>query len=258
MITTFTFPNGHTAQAIVLNESQDNRSALHSMGLHQQRPTLVVIGGASHMTSEALSALIPIFNDVVAPLAEELELYVVDGGTDAGVIHMMGQGRLAINGTFPLIGVAPEGKIRFPELSYPEDTDYERKELEPNHTHFALAPGDKWGNESPWIARVSTLLSGSHPSLTLLINGGKIAFTDLLENIKCERSAIILEGSGRLADNIAKFLKEPDFIFDPDIHHLLEKFPRDKLIVTHLLTPPQELRTLLQHYLTPTILNNTR
>jgi hypothetical protein len=255
MINTFTFPNGHSAQSILLSNDQNNRSALQSMGLQQQRPTLVIIGGASKMTQEALSALLPMFINVIAPFVEEFGLYVVDGGTDAGVIQMMGQARAAIKGTFPLIGVAPEGKVRFPHLSYPEDKDDERKELEPNHTHFALAPGDKWGNESPWIAEVATLLAGSHPSLTILINGGKIAFTDLLENIKSQRPAIILEGSGRLADNIAQFLKNPDFVFDPEIHHLLEEFPRNKLIVTNLLDSQHTLNALLKRHLTSNIVN---
>ncbi len=255
MLPKFTFSTGQEAYAIILNEAQDNRAALRSIGLYDQRPTLVIIGGASNMNSESYTALAPIFVDVLAPLAEEFGLYVIDGGTDAGVIQMMGQARGAIAGTFALIGIAPEGKVMFPHMSYPDDSQHQRKELEPNHTHFVLAPGTEWGDESPWIARVATLLSGEAPSIALLINGGKIAFTDLKENIDCGRSAVILEGSGRLADDIARSLRKEYSESNRAINDWVYTLPHNQLIVTNLSNPHHALKNLLRQYLVPSILN---
>ena len=52
--------------------------------------------------------------DVLVPLAAEHHLTVVDGGTDAGIMKMMGEARSAARHSFPLIGVAPSGLVSLP------------------------------------------------------------------------------------------------------------------------------------------------
>jgi hypothetical protein len=75
--------------------------------------------------------------------------------------------------------------------------------LEPHHTHFLLVPGDRWGDESPWIARVATLLAGEAPSVTVLVHGGEISRQDVAHSLAAGRPVLVIAGTGRLADELA-------------------------------------------------------
>ena len=243
-------PTGQRVCAIKLDPSQDYLTTLNSIGLEGPSPVLVLIGGASNMSDKSLSRLSQLFVEVLAPAAEQVGACVVDGGTDAGVIQMMGKARRHIGAKFKLIGIAPEGKVNLPHLSPAPDEDYERKELEPHHTHFVLIPGSQWGDESPWLARTASELAGGAPSITLLINGGKIALVDLLANIEAGRSAIVVAGSGRLADKIARAIRFPDQSVEQPIANLLQKIQKDQLTLFDLSSPLDELTDLLRQRLT--------
>lgn len=200
----FTFSNGQTAQATKIHSADELTTALQQLNLPTYQPVLVVVGGASKMSDEDLARLRLLFVEVLAPLAEALNLCVVDGGTDAGVMRMMGQARSGVRGTFPLIGVAPVelatppgGMALLPESAF----------LEPNHTHFVLVPGSQWGDESPWIAQVASSLAGDAPSAAVLINGGEVTWIDACQNVEAQRPVVVIGGSGRVADMLAAALK---------------------------------------------------
>ncbi len=106
---TLTFENESTAQVLQVQPEQDLTSALSNMNLQKHRPVLVVIGGASQISEADLLKLQHLFVEVLAHLAQELGLLVADGGTDAGVMRLMGKARNYIQGTFPLVGVSPIG-----------------------------------------------------------------------------------------------------------------------------------------------------
>jgi hypothetical protein len=76
-------------------------------------------------------------------------------------------------------------------------------ELEPHHTHVVLVPGDSWGDESPWLSEVATVVAGEHPSATLVINGGEITYEDVSHSLAAGRPVIVVAGTGRTADAIA-------------------------------------------------------
>lgn len=243
------FHNGNSAKALSLSPHNTSQQALNLMGLAAPQPTLVIIGGASLMTPESLEQLQTIFNQVFAPLAQDLGLTVLDGGTDAGVIQMMGRARQQVGGNFPLIGVAPETKTRPP--GSPDDES--RYALEPHHTHFFLVPGEKFGSESPWLAEFAAHIATDRPSLTVLINGGKIAFTDLQENLAIGRPTVVLSGSGRLADSIAAAMGGDSMAAEPDVLALIHHYqPGGKLSLLDMSTPMGEMRDRLQQYFTPT------
>jgi hypothetical protein len=249
------FHNGNSAQALSLSSDDTSGQALELMGL-VVRPALVIIGGAALMTPESLKQLQTVFDQVLAPLAQDLGLTVLDGGTDAGVIHMMGKARENIGGSFPLIGVVPQGKTRLPS-DHPPVSDDSRHDLEPNHTNFFLIPGDKWGSESPWLAEFASRISGDHPSLTVLINGGQVALTDLKENLATDRPVVALSGSGRLADTIAAAMvgtqAETDSPIDPHILELTQRYqPSGKLGLIDMAMPTEQMRDRLQQYFIPT------
>ncbi|MFB2898539.1 hypothetical protein ACE1CI_36955 [Aerosakkonemataceae cyanobacterium BLCC-F50] len=192
------------ALAIQVEQVTELPDALQQIGLQGSRPTLVIVGGASGLTQEYVTTLQRLFEEKIAPLAEKFQAYVVDGGTDAGVMQLMGKARLNSGGTFPLIGVAAIGTVILPEI---ENTFADAAPLEPNHTHFVLVPGNNWGDESPWIADVATSLAEGAPSVTVLINGGGITLRDASNTMRLNRPLIVVAGSGRTADRIVAALQ---------------------------------------------------
>lgn len=175
--------------------------ALDALGL-ETRPTLVIIGGASKLSDADFSRVKRLFTAVLGPLAEARQLNVVDGGTDAGVMRLIGQARGAVDGTFPLIGVAPVGLVDLPEQQLNGKVPAEASPLEPHHTHCLLVPGNEWGDESVWLAMVATHLAGSRGSAAVLINGGEITWKDAAANASAGRDILVVAGSGRTADLI--------------------------------------------------------
>jgi hypothetical protein len=91
-------------------------------------------------------------------------------------------------------------------------------ELEPHHTDFVLVPGREWGAEASWIAWVASCLAGSAPSVTVLGNGGNIAYRDATLSLEAGRRVLVLAGSGRTADEIAAALRGE--ASDPRAHEI--------------------------------------
>ncbi|MFS0518137.1 hypothetical protein ACEYW6_25940 [Nostoc sp. UIC 10607] len=199
-----TFNNEQTALAIRVDQQTELPDALERIGLGGSRPVLVVVGGASNISEADFLRIQRLFTEVLAPIAESLGAYVVDGGTDAGVMQLMGQARTHIGAKFALIGVTPESKVVLPNQQEPAA---DLTPLEPNHTHFVLVPGNNWGDESPWISGVATVLANKAPSVTVLLNGGEITFEDAFSSVNTGRLVVVIAGSGRTADILADALR---------------------------------------------------
>lgn len=179
---------------------------LAELGLRPPRPVVVLVGGADGLGDAGLARLRPLFEEGLAPLADSLGACVVDGGTDAGVMAMIGQARAKLGAGFPLIGVAALGTVA------PADGGGERADasaLEPNHTHLVLVPGSRWGEESPWLADVAAWLAGDGPSVTMVVNGGEVTFDDAARSVDAGRPVLVVAGSGRAADELAAAVAEP-------------------------------------------------
>ena len=150
------------------------------------------------MSPQETRRLEPLFRGVLAPLAQRLDATVIDGGTDVGVMRLMGAARGEGGSRFPLIGVLVDDLVNCSSTSRAPAVD-----LEPNHTHFVLVPGSEWGEEAPWVARFATAAAASHGSATVLVNGGEIAVADVRHSIEAGRHVAVLDGSGRAADALA-------------------------------------------------------
>jgi hypothetical protein len=196
-----------TADATLVRGAGELPGALREIGLQDSRPTLVLVGGAAGLRQTHLDHLRPFFVDRLVPLAQELGASVVDGGTDTGVMRLMGQGRAEAGGDFPLIGVAALGTVTFPgaNLSQPWAIP-----LEPHHTHFLLVPGFRWGDESPWLSRTAKALARRAPSVTILVNGGATAWEDVSQSVRAKRPVVVIGGTGRVADILAATLASQD------------------------------------------------
>ncbi len=199
-----TFNSEQTALAIRVAQQAELPDALELIGLGGSRPVLVVVGGASNISEADLLRIQRLFTEVLAPIAESLGAYVVDGGTDAGVMQLMGEARTQIGAKFALIGVTPEKKVALPNQQKPAA---DLTPLEPNHTHFVLVPGDNWGDGSIWISCVATVLANNAPSITVLLNGGEITFEDAFSSVNSGRLVVVIAGTGRTADILADALR---------------------------------------------------
>ena len=171
-------------------------ATLDALAVGRGRPVLVLVGGAGGMSQEHLSRTAEVLSQQVVPVLARLGAAVVDGGTDSGVMRAIGQARSAAGADFPLIGVAAEGTVS-------AGTRDDAGEIEPGHTHVILVPGDSWGDESPWLADVADTVAGTAPSVTLVINGGKITYDDIAHSLDRHRPVVVLAGTGRTADAIA-------------------------------------------------------
>jgi hypothetical protein len=205
------FEGGRTATAVRVDQPSDLSAALAAFGLQAPRLVVVLIGGAGLMDARDLDRLWPLFERSLVPVAERLGLVVIDGGTDAGVMRLIGRARTRAAATFPLVGVPAAGTVRFPgkhwrarrrwPLKHPGGR--RRWPLDAHHPHFVLVPGAAWGDEAPWIARVGTVLAGGWPSVTVLVNGGEISYTDVACSLRVGRPVLAVAGSGRAADQLA-------------------------------------------------------
>jgi hypothetical protein len=181
-----------TVSAVNITEDREIPAALAELDIPHPRPVIVLVGGAGGIgwwdkfpMSKAIR--------IIARLAEETGSVVVDGGTQAGIMEEIGKQRKRHKFSFPLIGVV------FDSLLMKEEP---KSILDPNHTHFFLIPGDDWGAESAWISKIATAIAGDEKSITILVNGGNISRTDVEYSLLENRPAVVMRGTGRMADDI--------------------------------------------------------
>lgn len=193
-------------------ESPDDLAeALSAVGLTTGVPVLVVVGGAGGMAQADLDAAQVLARDHLLPLLADRSGAVVDGGTDSGVMAALGRALGESGLDVPLVGVAARGTVRVGGGGDAGSGEQDqRAEVEPHHSHIVLVPGQDWGDESPWLATVATALAGGAPSMTLVLNGGRITFDDVTNSLDADRPVLVLAGTGRTADEIASAATDPD------------------------------------------------
>ncbi len=176
----------------------DVPATLEALGVATGRPVLVVVGGAGGMSPEHMTALAGAVGQVIQALGD-WGAAVVDGGTDSGVMRVIGHAHDTAGASFPLVGVAAMGTAILPGTRPAPGA----APLDPHHTQVILVPGDTWGDESPWLSRVAAAIADGWPSATLVVNGGEITYRDIEHSLEARRPVIVVAGTGRTADAIA-------------------------------------------------------
>jgi SLOG in TRPM, prokaryote len=192
-----------SAFGVQVSQTTDLPAATAALGLHPPRPTVVVVGGAASLDKARIDGLPAVFATGIAPVMQKCGAVGVDGGTPFGVMRLFGEARAAGEAAFPLVGVVADGPLKLPRgqaFAHAETV------LEAHHSHFVVVPGDEWGSEAPWIARTATVLAGARPSITVLVNGGQIAYSDVQHSVEANRRVVIIAGSGGTADVFADAL----------------------------------------------------
>lgn len=232
------FPNGNRARAVHTPTAIDGVAILDALDLPPARAVLLIHGGAKNMSLIAATRLRRLIAELVIQIAAKENIMVIDGGTQVGVAEIVGSGRAELAGGSPLIGVCPRALI-----SWTDDPSAQGlTPLEPNHTHFILTDGNRWGDEIEAMFALAAALSKRLPAIALLVNGGDGARKEVLYNVHQEREIIVLAGSGRLADNIAAGMKGNVQPPDSGISYIIEK---GRLTFFDIDDEPEALAALL-------------
>ena len=173
---------------------------LTQAGIRLGQPVVVLVGGASGMSTADAATASALFDAALVPALRTTGAGLVDGGTNAGVMALAGSARSRAGLGGIHIGVIAAGTLA---QVFGNGPSSDPVEMEPHHSHVLVVPGADWGDESPWLSRVATVLSDGQPSVTLLVNGGEIAYQDIELSLSAGRPAIVISGTGRTADDIA-------------------------------------------------------
>lgn len=241
-----TFQNNNKAVAVFPSANNKVEDIVKTLDIKSYKAVLLIIGGADSLDEKVIPLLTQLFGRGIARAAAEAEAVIVDGGTKAGVIALMGEAVAARSYKTTLIGVAPKSKVIIPgdntediqtERDDKQDksgktvTDAtERVQLEPNHTHFVIIEGNEWGSETATIFKLlnaltlrtaesgkpnyktSKLDSGKStdkiPVLAVLAGGGQTSKDEAVRAVRQNIPLIVVEGSGGLADEISSAWKQ--------------------------------------------------
>ena len=187
-----TLKRGALARAVNISEDKEIQSALAELEIPHPNTVIVLVGGAGGVGFWDKFPMRKAIR-IIAELAEETQSVVLDGGTQAGIMKEIGKQRKQNKLSFPLVGVIFDSLLM---KEKPESI------LDPNHTHFFLIPGEDWGDESAWISKIATAIAADQKSITILVNGGNISKTDVEYSLLENRPAVVMRGTGRMADEI--------------------------------------------------------
>jgi len=204
---TITFEGGARAQAVRVPRSADLSTLRAALGLPSCQGTIAVVGGAGGFDAPEYDGIRRALRDLFMELAEMAaasHLTLVDGGTASGIMQMLGEVRASQGSRFPLVGVAPLGRITWPDRPSGEGGEVL---LDANHSAFVLVESDEWGDEADMLAETAHILAEDRPSLEIVINGGRIARQDTASYLRRGGQLVVIEGSGRFADKLAEALR---------------------------------------------------
>lgn len=254
----------HPAVAVFPSADSTAGEIVATLGVEEAyKAVVLVLGGADDLDKALIPRLTQLFGRGIARAAAETRAVILDGGTRAGVMALMGEAVAGRGYPNALIGVAPASKVSYPGGPEPESG---LVPLEPNHTHFVLVEGADWGSETPtlfslaaalmvkkvvtrkgWLWRKPKTASEQVPGLAVLAGGGTVSREEALRAVRLQLPLIVVEGSGGLADEIAAAWKQretlpadpvmAEILADGEIHlHLLSDSVKaiERLIIREL------------------------
>lgn len=184
---------------LYVDQTDEIMALLDAAAITRGTPVIVLVGGAGGMDDDAVAGLEEVLRGTVIPAVARCAGTIVDGGTDSGIMRAIGRARADSDGTFPLIGVAARGTVALSTTSPVTGS----APVDRHHTHLVVVPGTEWGDEGEWLALVADVIAGGRRSVTVLANGGEIAYDDVGRSLDRGRPVIVLAGTGRTADAIA-------------------------------------------------------
>jgi SLOG in TRPM, prokaryote len=197
---TITFENGNHAVVITAPRDASGQTILDTLGITSPRAVILLFGGAAGLDDSRKAHLATLFAEGVIPVAADSGALIIDGGTQSGVMKIMGEALAAHPGTCQLLGIAPKGKIAHPEILGASAVS-DGAPLEPHHSHFVLVESNEWGGETPKMLELARAFNA--PTVAVLVNGGAIAADEALQSVRNGWQLLVIEGSGRFADELS-------------------------------------------------------
>jgi hypothetical protein len=236
-----TLSNGRSVPVVRVPVDASPAGVAESLGLLHADALLLLIGGAGLMPDATMEQLRACFDTLAETLAVR-HVTVIDGGTRAGVVELMGTALDRAGRTAPYIGVVPARADIEPGGPRAQEI------LEPHHSHFVLVDSDQWGAEIQLMQGLAAHLAPGGPGLVLLVNGGDVALRELEAAADRGYETIVLAGSGRLADELAQALRQPE---RPIRAQIAELTTRARLSLLDVSAPRAAVRELLESRLRP-------
>ena len=200
-----TFENGNRAVVITAPRDASAKAILDALKIASPRAVILLFGGAAGLEDSRKTRLATLFAEGVIPVAAELGALIIDGGTQSGVMAMMGEAVAQSHTTVQLLGIAPEGKITNPEIAGASKIS-EGAALEPHHSHFVLVESAEWGGETGKMLELARVFN--MPIVAILVNGGAIAADEALHSVRNGWPLFVIEGSGRFADELSTAVRD--------------------------------------------------
>lgn len=188
-------------EANTVSVSDPSELALASLrlGISPPRPVLVLVGAAASLTTDLAERVLPLLVGTLVPILMRQGAVAIDGGTDAGVMALLGRARRDTAADFPLLGVAARGT-----LAPPLGEAVAGARLNPDHSGYLLVPGQTWGDEVPWISALASVIAGEAGAVTLAIGGGAITERDLATSLANARPTLMLTETGPLSERMGR------------------------------------------------------
>ncbi len=218
--TIIAFPDEKSAVAVKADRSANPLAVLQKLGIAAPKTVILIAGGAGSMSKKDLLRLAPFFSQGIAHAVRGLQPVILDGGTQAGVMKLMGAAAADQDKPLPVIGVCPLKKVTFPGSTV-EPSAKDSAPLDPNHSHFVLVDTENWGGETAMMYNLADTLRQGRlaenseqpaqklPVVTILAGGqvGGIAMNEVLAAVRKGWPVVVLEGSGPLPNEIAHRLR---------------------------------------------------
>ena len=227
-VLTLEFDQDRKARAVIVAPDTKASEVLSMLGLAQGYKVILLTGSAAPFDESQKNRVTTLFNQGIAG-ASDAKTVIIDGATQEGVTELIGQSITNLERKPILLGVAPLGKVYLPGS---QEDRTGKHPLDPNHTHFVLVEADQWQGATQLMFDLAEALASPSPStsppkdceleppkpkprLTMLLVGGSLDKVAIEEALTCVRrgwSLMVVEGSGRLADEISTTWKKKERI----------------------------------------------
>jgi hypothetical protein len=240
---TITFENGNRAVVVTAPRDATAKAILDALEIASPRAVILLFGGAAGLDESRKVHLATLFADGVTPVAAELGALIIDGGTQSGVMAMMGEAVARHPGKCQLLGIAPKGKITNPEITG-ASTISEGAALEPNHSHFVLVESAEWGGETGKMLELARAFNAR--IVAILVNGGAIAGDEALQSVRNGWQLLVFEGSGRFADELSAAVRDGQLAKSAEVSEIARS---GRVALFHVDDAAQKLREELRRML---------